>query len=126
MNNVLGGQIAPSKAELGATYTFYSDVQFYAKSNCDPLSENSGLNAPSTFTLLKVLDNHTFSTGLTVDRLFVTMQTGELQLYAVYQGRNVGWVGGGSEQGNNEWAAEPREIYFNRTIPQDVPNRYCQ
>jgi hypothetical protein len=121
-----GGKIAPDTAVMGKIYTFYSDVQFYAKSNCQPLSENSGKNVPSTFQLVDVIDNYEFPmTGFVVDRLYITMQTGEKQLYAIKDGRKLGWVGGGASQVGNTWAGELNELYFDRNIPQLEPNKYC-
>lgn len=128
-NGQLGGQIAPATAVLGVTYTFYNDVQFYSKdvgASCPPLSENSEANVPSTFTLLEVIDNYTFpTTGFVVDRLYITDQTGERQLYAEHQGRIIGWVGGGASQDNNNWGGELNELYFDREIPPNPPTSYC-
>lgn len=126
-NGQPGGQIAPAQCEIGKMYTFYSDVQFYRKSDCQPLDENSGKNAPSTFKLVEIRDNYTFTeTGLTVDRLWITEQTGETQLYAMKDGRKIGWCGGGARQPGNTWTAVPREIHFDRHIPQEEPQRYCE
>lgn len=127
-NGQLGGQIAPAVAIVGVTYTFNNDVQFYKKdvgAGCPPLAENSGTNVGSTFTLVEVIDNHTFSTGLTVDRLYVTVQTGETQLYAEHDGRIIGWCGGGASQDNNVWGGELAELHFGRVIPGGEPNKYC-
>ena len=124
-NGVLGGQIAPIEAEIGKVYEYFSDVQFKRKSDCADLAENSGDNARSTFLLKEIIDNHTFSTDVTVDKLWVTVQTGEVQLYAEKDGRKLGWVGGGSSQDGNTWSAELSEIYFDRQIPQNEPDKYC-
>jgi hypothetical protein len=121
-----GGKIAPDTATMGQIYVFYSDVQFYAKSNCQPLAENSGKNVPSTFQLVDVIDDYEFPmTGFVVDRLYITMQTGEKQLYAIKDGRKLGWAGGGASQAGNTWAGELNELYFDRNIPQLEPNKYC-
>lgn len=123
-NGQSGGQIAPSSCQIGVTYRYRSDVQFKRKSDCALLAENSG-NAESTFTLTAVHDDYTFSNGFTVDRLFITVQTGETQLYAWKDGLVMGWCGGGAEQSNNEWGGMPSELYWDRQIPQDEPNQYC-
>ncbi|MCP5017330.1 MAG: hypothetical protein GY938_18985 [Ketobacter sp.] len=120
-----GGQIAPMVAEVGITYTYYSDVQFKSKNGCHNLEENSGQNVMSTFLLKEVIQNHTFTTGLTVDWLYVTVQTGEVQLYAMKDDTRLGWVGGGADQDNNAWSAELNELYYDRDIPQGEPDRYC-
>jgi len=124
-NGLPGGQIAPDTIEKGRTYTYYSDVQFKAKQGCANLEENSNTNAPSTFLLKDVIKDYTFSTGMTVDWLYVTEQTGEIQLYAMKDDRRLGWVGGGASQDNNVWSAELNEVYFDRDIPQNEPNTYC-
>ena len=125
INGVLGGKIAPAVAEVGKTYSYTNEVQFKRKSDCQNLSENSGL-APSTFLLKEVLDNYTFpETGFKVDRLYVTVQTGEVQLYGVKNGRLLGWIGGGANQDNNVWGGEIAEVYFDREIPQNEPPQYC-
>ena len=125
INGVLGGKIAPAVAEVGKTYSYTNEVQFKSKANCQNLSENSGL-APSTFLLKEVLDNYTFpETGFKVDRLYVTVQTGEVQLYAERDGRIIGWCGGGANQDNNVWGGVLGEVYYDRAIPQQEPPRFC-
>lgn len=125
LNGGDGGQIAPDVAEVGVTYSYTNQVQFKAKQGCADLSLNSG-TAVSTFLLREVIDNYTFpTTGFTVDRLFWTVQTGENQLYAIKDGVNIGWVGGGAQQDNNVWGGEIQELYFDRSIPQQEPPRFC-
>jgi hypothetical protein len=124
-NGLSGGKIAPIEAELGVTYSYTNFVQFKKKQGCANLTENSG-TAVSTFTLLEVKENYTFpTTGFKVDKLYVTEQTGEIQLYAEHAGRVIGWVGGGASQNNNVWGGELNEVYYNRSIPQAEPPRYC-
>lgn len=126
LNGGAGGQIAPETAVVGVTYNFPNYVQFKAKQGCADLAENSG-TAVSAFLLKEVIDNYTFpSTGFTVDRLFWTVQTGENQLYAVKDGVNIGWVGGGASQDNNVWGGALAELYFDRAIPQQEPEKYCE
>jgi hypothetical protein len=123
-NGAEGGKIAPEVAEVGKLYEFYSYVQFMSKDDCRHLAENSGM-ARSTFKLVSVEDNYTFGTGVTVDRLYVTEQTGETQLYAIKDGRKLGWVGGGASQAGNVWNGELAEVYFDRNIPQNEPKKFC-
>lgn len=119
-----GGQIAPSICQVGVTYEYSSDVQFKRKIDCQNLDYRSG-NGRSSFQLREVIENHTFPNGVTVDRLFVTVQTGEIQLYAIKDGVKRGWCGGGAEQAGNVWAAMPREFHLDRAIPQEMPPTYC-
>lgn len=120
-----GGQIAPDTAVLGQEYEFWSDVQFYAKDGkCTPLAENSG-RARSTFRLVEVRENATLASGVKLDRLYVTEQTGETQLYGVMNGRKLGWIGGGSTQPGNTWSGTLAEVYFDRVIPGAEPKRWC-
>lgn len=120
-----GGQIAPNEAQIGVTYSYPNYVQFKAKSNCQNLSTNSGPST-STFLLKEVIKDYTFpGTGVTVDWLYVTVQTGETQLYAMKDGRTLGWVGGGAQQSNNVWAGQLAEVHYDRQIPPGEPPRYC-
>jgi len=120
-----GGQIAPNEAVVGVTYSYPNYVQFKSKENCADLPTDSGPST-STFLLKEVKQNYTFpSTGFTVDWLYVTVQTGETQLYAIHQGRVYGWVGGGASQDNNVWGGELSEVYFDRQIPDQEPPRFC-
>ena len=125
LNDGSGGQIAPNEATVGVTYAYTNQVQFKAKSNCANLAENSG-TAVSTFLLKEVIQNYTFpTTGFTVDWLYVTVQTGETQLYAVHDGRRYGWVGGGASQDNNVWGGSLAEVYYDRAIPPAEPPKFC-
>lgn len=119
-----GGWIAPEVCEVGKTYTFFSDVQFKRKSDCKNLAYRSGYTVPSTFKLVEVKKNYTFSNGVTVDELYVTIQTGELQLYCKKDGVMRGWCGGGAEQPGNKWTAMPIEFYLDRKL-QALPPEYC-
>lgn len=124
-NGTPGGQIAPALAEEGVTYSYKSDVQFYRKSDCKALDYRSGKDAPSTFILVRVEENFTFGNGFTVDRLYVTTQTGETQLYGIKDGIKMGWIGGGAAQSGNTWTAVPIEFYTSRNINQTPPPGYC-
>ena len=119
------GKIAPGEATVGVVYAYTNEVQFWRKSDCEPLGENSG-TAVSTFCLKGVVQNYTFpETGVTVDWLYVTEQTNEIQLYAITDGRVIGWCGGGAEQENNVWSGQLAEIHYDRQIPATPPEGYC-
>lgn len=89
-NEVLGGAWCPRYMKVGQNHTRPHFVQFYAKNNCQELSENSGDSANNT-TLIAHYASMTFSTGITLqDVIEIGNPNGEVHCFARGYGR-VAW-----------------------------------
>lgn len=124
-NGIPGAPKNPINMSVGQSWQESGShhVQFRAKSNCQPLSENSG-NATNTAVLVDYKTNYTFNAygqNLILNEV-VFIQTGvETQIYARHNNKVVGWCGWKSPWGSSEIV----ELYWNRPIMVNEPNRYC-
>lgn len=110
--------------EVGVTFNDGGHVvQFYSKSTCEPLDENSG-QASNNTTVLRLEDNYTFNTygqNLTLDQVLFVQGNTEIQIFARHEGKALGRVGWQAEWGESEIV----ELYFDRPPLSQPPQRFC-
>lgn len=118
------GKYAKRYMSIGETYNDGGHyVQFYRKSDCQPLSENSGHSGNNT-TVLRLEENYTFNTygqNLTLDEVLFIQGNTEIQVFARHNGKSLGRVAWMSSWGNSEIV----ELYFDRGELTEPPEEYC-
>lgn len=124
-DGTVGGRVNPTTINEGKRWvdTTSHHVQFYAKDGCRELPENSGdVVSACEARLEKNVTFNAYGQNLTFDEVvYVMTNNGEEQMYGVYQGQVVGWIGWVATWGRTE----PVEIHFNRGVLTQEPNRYC-
>lgn len=98
-------------------------VQFYAKSDCRMLPENSGHSSNNT-RVLKLERNYRFNRygqNIVLDEVLFLQGNSETQVFARHQGRALGRVAWASPWGDSEIV----ELYFDRGQLTMPPRRYC-
>jgi len=124
-NGAVGGRVNPYTIEAEKEWVDSGThhVQFYAKDDCRELSENSGyvLSFCEARVQKNVLFNGYGQNLLFDEVLYLKTNNGEEQLYGIYQGKKAGWIGWMALWGK----AEIVEIYFDRGVMTQEPQRYC-
>lgn len=99
-------------------------VQFRSKTNCSPLSENSG-EATNTASLIRRERNYVFNSygqNLMIDEaIWIKTAGGEIQIYGRKNGKSCGWIGWEAPWGRSEVV----EIHWDRPAMTTEPNRFC-
>ncbi len=124
-NDIPGARKFPRYMKLGNSWT-ENDVhfvQFRAKNGCKNLNTNSGY-AQNTCVFARHEKNVTFNTygqNLTIDEVIWLNTGSETQIFGKHNGVPIGWIGWEAPWGRSEIV----ELYFDRGIMTQEPNRYC-
>jgi murein DD-endopeptidase MepM/ murein hydrolase activator NlpD len=123
-NNIPGSRWIPRHWRAGESYTRARRVQFYRKSDCQPVPENSG-DVIDTMRFVAHRSSYTFRTGLTLPDVVELEWVGGGERYFYARGFGlVAWERSHQDPATPQWSAIS-EIHASGARPDNVRESGC-